>query len=605
MYELLSSTVIHGKEVWRTLSFPTINCPIVDSCTLPSGTYRVNVRLDGTIYRGIGPYFAERHLFEIYLLDYNQDCYGKAVTIIPLVYIRENRSFNSLDELQEQITLDVQRAYTHPQTVITFGTFDYFHPGHEAYLREAKQFGDRLITIVARDATVERIKGMLPDHNEQERVARIHQIDCIDQVELWDLHDPYTCLLKYLPQLICLWYDQHSFDNWLRTWCDLHWLQKTQILRLSSVNPEQRKSSQLKKQTMNRTKQRILVWLSWWVDSAVTAAILLEQGYEVIAGFMKNYADETNPHCHTREDRDMALKVAAHLGITTFIIFDFREEYNNRIIQYIYDGYQQGLTPNPDVLCNSLVKFDLFAAEAKKMCCSWIATGHYARIEQHWTYYHLLKWVDATKDQSYFLSGLTQEQLAYAHFPLWSLTKAQVRQKAHELNLPNAERKDSQWLCFIGKVPMKEFLSKELHTTPGAIKDSSWKVLWTHPWALFYTIGQREWIWLSWGPWFVIEKDIKNNELIVGHEDDPKLRSSTVVVNHRQRSWLPQPLPLQAAAKLRYRQPDQPCTVNSSWWTHEVILTFPTAQRAVTPWQIAVLYQGDLLIGQWIIVSAH
>lgn len=114
-------------------------------------------------------------------------------------------------------------------------------------------------------------------------------------------------------------------------------------------------------------KQRILVGLSGGVDSAVAAALLLEQGYEVIAGFMKNYADESNPSCHTREDRDMALKVAAHLGIKTFVIFDFREEYNQRIIQYIYDGYQKGLTPNPDVLCNSLVKFDLFAAEAKKM----------------------------------------------------------------------------------------------------------------------------------------------------------------------------------------------------------------------------------------------
>jgi tRNA-specific 2-thiouridylase len=352
---------------------------------------------------------------------------------------------------------------------------------------------------------------------------------------------------------------------------------------------------------MNWTKKRILVWLSWGVDSAVAAALLLEQGYEVIAWFMKNYTDETNPNCHTREDRDMAIKVAAHLGIKTFIIFDFREEYNERIIQYIYNGYQQWLTPNPDVLCNSLVKFDLFLEEAKKLWCDAVATGHYARVEQVWTEFHLLKWVDSNKDQSYFLSWLQQKQLAHALFPLGGMTKPEVRAKALELKLPNADRKDSQWLCFIGKVPMKEFLSKTIPVQPWSIKDSTGKVIGTHPWALFYTIWQREWIGLSGGPRFVLEKDVQKNELVVGHEDDAKLRTSTVFVTDRHWSHHNYALPLNAFTKLRYRQPDQPCVISSS--DHKTYkLAFSTLQRAATPGQIAVIYQWDLLIAQWVIL---
>lgn len=243
MYEHFTSTVIHGKQLWRTLWFPTINCPIDQSVELLAATYRVNVLIAWTTYRGIWPWFPDYQLFEVHLLDTKDDFYTKEVTIIPLTKIRENIQFISMDVLKTQLQQDLQRAKEHPQTVITFGTFDYFHPGHEAYLREAKKYGDELITIVARDTTIKKIKWTYPIHNEQQRVSRLQQFDIISSVELGDADDPYRCLKKHRPACICLWYDQHSFDNWLRERCDTHDLSWTTILRLPSFSPEKWKSS--------------------------------------------------------------------------------------------------------------------------------------------------------------------------------------------------------------------------------------------------------------------------------------------------------------------------------------------------------------------------
>jgi len=196
------------------------------------------------------------------------------------------------------------------------------------------------------------------------------------------------------------------------------------------------------------------------------------------------------------------------------------------IIDYIYNGYKEGYTPNPDVLCNTEVKFKLFLDAAKSIGCDYVATGHYARVTQDERWFHLLKWVDTNKDQSYFLSGLNQEQLSHALYPLGWLTKPEVRTIAESINLPNADRKDSQWLCFIGKVPMKEFLKQTLPVEQGNIISTDWTVLGTHEWAWFYTIGQRQWLWLAWWPRFVIRKDVKNNEIIVWREDEQLLFSS-------------------------------------------------------------------------------
>ncbi|HMT27433.1 MAG TPA: tRNA 2-thiouridine(34) synthase MnmA, partial [Candidatus Absconditabacterales bacterium] len=261
-------------------------------------------------------------------------------------------------------------------------------------------------------------------------------------------------------------------------------------------------------------KKKVLVGMSGGVDSAVSAYLLLQQGYEVVAGFMKNYADESNPNCHTREDRDMAIKVAQHLGIKTFVIFDFREEYDQKIIQYIYDGYLAGLTPNPDVLCNSEIKFKLFLEKAMELGCDFVATGHYAQLEKTGEMVKLLRGVDETKDQSYFLAGLNQYQLNHSLFPIGGMLKSEVRALATEIGLPNADRKDSQGLCFIGKVPMVDFLKKALPVKQGEIVDQTGKKLGYHDGAWFYTIGQRHGIKLH-QQYYVVSTDVKKNIVVV------------------------------------------------------------------------------------------
>lgn len=491
---------------------------------------------------------------------------------------------------------------------------------------------------------------------------------------------------------------------------------------------------------------KVLVWMSGWVDSAVAAHLLLQQGYEVIAWFMKNYADEDNPDCHTKQDRDEAIKVAKHLGIKDFRIFDFREIYDQKIIQYIYNTYQQGLTPNPDVLCNSEIKFKLFLDKALELWCGYVATGHYARIivedkkikakdakikkeidkktydimglcmkihnefgntltekqyenilkdalKEHWYHiqtqvtlpinykwknywsryidividntiiielkvlktqyelkkwykqtrsyleiwdykawllidfgweklryhrlnnfstsflsseksYHLLKGVDNNKDQSYFLSGLNQFQLSKSLFPLGELTKPQIRHIAKDIWLPNAERKDSQWLCFIGKVDMKTFLQQKLPIQKGQIKDEQGNILWEHDGIWFYTIGQRQGLGLAWWPRYVIERNIKNNELIVGPKDTALLYHNALLAHSWHRIWTPQELPFEASAKIRYRQADQVCTVAQSDKQTYYHISFKDAQRAISPWQTIVIYQWDELIASGIIEQA-
>ncbi len=366
---------------------------------------------------------------------------------------------------------------------------------------------------------------------------------------------------------------------------------------------------------------KVLVGLSWWVDSAVSTYLLKEAGYDVSCGFMINYLDEEFPDsCPTREDLEEARKVAEFLNLP-FYTFDYREEYEKRIVEYIYREYNAGRTPNPDVFCNNLVKFDLFLEEALSLGFDAIATGHYARITSSPTLLlkekglgtdssslkerglggevFLLKWIDPNKDQSYFLSRLSEFQLEKAIFPIWHLMKSEVREIARKIRLPNAERKDSQWLCFIGKVSMKEFLERRLPKKPGNILNIHGKIIGEHEWAFSYTIGQRKGIKVGGGPaLFVIAKDTSANTITVGNKDELSLYKNECILvewsGKTPEAWK------KYWAKIRYRQEDQKVQLKTDSW--QLIVSFEIPQRAITPGQICVIYNGDRVLGSGIIV---
>jgi tRNA-specific 2-thiouridylase len=354
-------------------------------------------------------------------------------------------------------------------------------------------------------------------------------------------------------------------------------------------------------------KQKVLVWLSWWVDSAVSAFLLMQKGYDVIAGFMKNYANESNPHCHTRQDRDMAIQVAQHLGIKTFIIFDFRQEYQERIIQYIIDWYQSGITPNPDVLCNSEIKFKIFLQHAISLWCEYVATGHYANsVSNTWeiknqesdSYFDLYRWIDHNKDQSYFLAWLDQYQLSHSLFPLWWLTKSQVREIARDIGLPNADRPDSQWLCFIGNVPIKSFLKQYLPVSHWLIKTVDGNIIGKHDGIYYYTIWQRHGLGLNTQN-YVIDIDSINNEIIVWPkeaQERQKKKCNIWPIHWINHSY---DIPLSCQAKIRYRQ--DPIPVHLTMIESNICCTFDIPQIWVAPGQILVLYDGEKCIGSSII----
>ncbi len=352
-----------------------------------------------------------------------------------------------------------------------------------------------------------------------------------------------------------------------------------------------------------KTKGKILVWLSWWVDSAVTAYLLKKEWYDVTAGFMINYLDEENPHCPTRDDIKIAKEVAEYLEIP-FFTFDYRDEYEKKVLNYMYSGYRKGITPNPDIMCNSEVKFRLFLEEAIELWFAKIATGHYAIVKDG----RLFKWIDTNKDQSYFLAGVSREQFLNVLFPIWNLEKSEVRKIAREAWLPNAERKDSQWICFVGKVNMMEFLEKKIQPVSWRVLDTSWRVLWEHRGVFYYTIGQRKGldIWGQKKAIFVIRKDLEKNEIIVGTQDDIELYWKRLFMNHINilnesivhsidNQW-----EQEIYCKIRYRQKDQKCKVfKEKNWRYRV--EFAEKQRAIAAGQICAIYLQNELVMSWVI----
>ena len=350
--------------------------------------------------------------------------------------------------------------------------------------------------------------------------------------------------------------------------------------------------------------KKILVWLSGWVDSAVTAYLLQQAGHEVVGGFMINYFQEDDPNCTTKKDLDVAQEVADHLGIRLFT-FDFIEEYERRILRMIYEGYEQWITPNPDVFCNSLVKFDLFLSEAIEYGFDAVATGHYAQIRSDEHGFHLLRGKDPDKDQSYFLSTLSQDQLSKACFPIGELHKSEVREIAKKAKLPNADRKDSQWLCFVWKVDFGAFLKEQITPKKGNILNTQGEIIGEHDGAFQYTIGQRKGIGVGGGPArFVVEKNVNSNTITVGSEDDLELFSDHCTL--RNWHWINNAT-LQAwtytklHAKIRYRQELQEVRLDMNndipTWAH-----FLQPQRAITPGQVFALYTDDELVGSGLIV---
>ena len=354
---------------------------------------------------------------------------------------------------------------------------------------------------------------------------------------------------------------------------------------------------------------KVVVGMSGGVDSSVAAWMLKQQGYEVIGLFMKNWEDDdSDEYCSARQDWLDVVSVADLIGIDVEAV-NFAAEYRERVFAEFLREYAAGRTPNPDVLCNAEIKFKAFLDHAISLGADAIATGHYARVRHEGGRVQLLKALDASKDQSYFLHRLTQSQLANVLFPLGEIPKTEVRKIAEQIGLHNAAKKDSTGICFIGERPFREFLNRYLPSTPGLIKTPEGKTVGEHMGLAFFTLGQRKGIGLGGSQdgngdaWYVARKDVANNTLYVaqGHEHPWLLANHLSTIDA---SWITgdAPAPGQYSAKTRYRQEDSPCTLAAGvTGPLSFELTFPEAQWAVTPGQSAVLYDGDICLGGGII----
>ena len=350
--------------------------------------------------------------------------------------------------------------------------------------------------------------------------------------------------------------------------------------------------------------------MSGGVDSAVTALLLKQQGFSVTGLFMKNWEDDDNDeYCSSRQDLIDAVSVADTIDIPIEAV-NFSKEYKDRVFSYFLREYEAGRTPNPDILCNSEIKFKAFLEHAIQMGADAIATGHYAQVRELEGSYQLLKAADSSKDQSYFLHRLSQAQLSKAKFPLGNVLKSQVREIARQHKLPNHAKRDSTGICFIGERPFREFLNRYLPTTPGKMVTQDGKVVGQHMGLSFYTLGQRQGLGIGGGkegtgePWFVADKDMTRNQLIVvqGHNHPALLTHQLEAMEMHWVSGTTPDLTRVYAAKTRYRQTDSTCSL-TALSENNVRFSFDEAQWAVTPGQSVVVYDGQICLGGGIIKS--
>lgn len=360
------------------------------------------------------------------------------------------------------------------------------------------------------------------------------------------------------------------------------------------------------------TKHRVVVGLSGGVDSAVTAYLLKQQGHDVVGIFMKNWEDDDDSEfCSSNVDFVDAAAVADVIGIEIEHV-NFAAEYKDRVFAEFLREYQAGRTPNPDVLCNAEIKFKAFLDHAMRLGAEKIATGHYARVRQNaqTQRFELLKGLDPAKDQSYFLHRLNQAQLSKTLFPVGELHKTEVRRIAEEIGLPNAKKKDSTGICFIGERPFRDFLNRYINKEPGWILDDRDRRLGRHQGLSFYTLGQRQGLGIGGvkekgaqrgggehQPWFVARKELDRNVLrVVQGHDHPWLLTHQLDADSA--SWVAGEPPAAGSygSKTRYRQPDSPAVISQATGG-TFRLDFPEPQWAVTPGQSAVLYDGDVCLG--------
>ncbi len=360
------------------------------------------------------------------------------------------------------------------------------------------------------------------------------------------------------------------------------------------------------------TTARVVIGMSGGVDSSVAAYLLKQAGYDVVGLFMKNWEDDDDDeYCSTRQDLIDAAAAADVVGIDLEAV-NFAAEYKDRVFAEFLREYSAGRTPNPDVLCNAEIKFKAFLDHALKLGAGHIATGHYARVRQAGDgRFELLRGLDPAKDQSYFLHRLNQAQLARTLFPIGHLRKTEVRRLADEIGLPNARKKDSTGICFIGERPFREFLNRYLPTRPGPIRDADGRTLGEHVGLAFYTLGQRKGVGIggtrdgSGEAWFVARKDMASNTLwVVQGHDHPWLMSDRL--SAQDAAWVAGAPPASGSrlsAKTRYRQADAACTIVAAP-DRGFELTFDAPQWAVTPGQSAVLYDGEVCLGGGVIAQA-